>query len=861
MVVLRVRLDADVLGLVLVLVSLSLLMVVPAVASPRVKVIKLAVGNPSPSPRAAENVVVSVAALRAIAPDFLAAPIVVTASDARTLQEDATTLATKELASQVDDLDGDGKADEIAFQIELGPGQARVVSIAYGEPATVERLRGEYPRRTHAISTPNPEGLGWESEPVAWRIDLGVRNAIDLLGKRRPALALERFSAPEYDPSHESPAGRTVFAIGDSLGIGAVGALVDGKPVRLADVASRTGRVISSGPVRAIAEIHYRGWKVAGRSLDLVSRFSVWAGEHGFLHAIEATNADGVPLVTALPRKAGVAEIDPTSIVAPGAHAYGTYGHQVLGPDGQGRQSLSDQNLGLAIVVPAASDLAPTEAEADHLVRVPLQGGRAAWYVMAAWDQEGTERLVVDPSESGRHLAGSRVLPADGILSLQQFSALVRERAAALVHPATVTILSTAAAPQSAPPDSLRPAAPKTVPGAITLMIAAADRTARLWEPVVSGTAVGSMRRSSGLGFFTEGDDRAGEWKQQQGYFWTGGFWVGELWKLYQRTQDEKYRRWADLWNAHLLGTEEEQNHDTGFLNYYSSALGYSLTKNRDYRESGLRAARRLKQLFNPKTRLVGAWGVGDDDSIIDTMMNLQIWWWAAEETGDPEWRELARQHALRSAELFVRPDGGVIQSVHYNPGDGRQRFGRPGKDEVALGNTAKPGEVVFHHTHQGFAADTAWARGCAWAVYGFTLAYRETKEPRLLAAAEKVSAFVLDRLPEDGVPWYDFHDEGVHFRNRDSSAAAVIANGLLMLSESVEDPKRRLLYRREAERIVQSLIDRYLTPVAASDATPPGVLRHGCSTRPSDGMLTYGDYYLLEALFRLDQRQGRPGR
>src|SRR2546427_9121666 len=280
----------------------------PASATPRIKVIKLSITNPTDQARLHENIVLSVADLKHIAPDFKAGDVIVTTSDASTLEEDARTLQTVELPSQADDLDGDNKYDELAFQIDLKPKQTRVVTIAYGDTPTIQRLRDDYPRRTAAKFTMKFDGLAWESESTAWRIYFDKRNAIDFYGKRRPGLYLEMFGAPEYVYHWESPLGRDIYRIGDAIGIGAVAALFDGKVVKVSDVAERNWRIISAGPVRVVVELTYKGWKVGSREVNLTSRMTQWAGKHGFEHQVTAENADGLTLVTGIVRQAGLQE-------------------------------------------------------------------------------------------------------------------------------------------------------------------------------------------------------------------------------------------------------------------------------------------------------------------------------------------------------------------------------------------------------------------------------------------------------------------------------------------------------------------------------------------------------------------------
>ncbi len=823
-------------------VPLLLLAFVPAdtaLAAPHVRVLKLSVANPGPEARVAEGVVVPWSPLRQAAPDLAALGLVVTASDAASLEEDDAVLQTMELPSQVDDLDGDGQPDELAFQLDLGPRQTRIVNVAYGDLATLSRLRSPYPPRVRAAS----RAAAWESELAGWGMALSPCGVTSLRGKRRPGLHLDDFGSPgQHDPSTGSE-----LVAGDGPGVGSVGVLSGGETA----LASKgEWKILADGPVRVVAEL--RCGARAGSGALLTSRITQWAGERGFEHRLSARTLGGAALVTGLPRRPGEVEI--VTGRSEGSLALATWA-PVPTPASSDGGEIPGESLGLAVIVPSGNAGAAVGGDtAGHLVPLKLAGSEASWYVTAAWDREGTDTLVGRGNYREAGDGESRLLPPPPRWTREAFAAEVESRRARRERPALVALLSRQGAPQPAPADTRAPAGRKSYSEALSLLQQSALRTAQQWAPVLGAATRTPGLCFGGAGFLEDGDGATGEWRSRRGHGWTGSFWIGELWTLYERTRRPEFRRWAEQWNGALLGDEAFHNHDVGFLSFYSSAKAHDLTGEPAYREGALRAAARLEQLYNPRTGLVASWEVGGDDTIVDTMMNLQIWWWASRTTGDLRWRELGRQHALRTAEWFVRPDGSTIQSVHYNPGDGRQAFGPPG-DKRQVANAAAPGERVFSHTHQGFAADTAWARGQAWGLYGFTAASEETKDAALLATAERIAGFVVDRLPEDGVTWYDLHDEGVHWRNRDTSAAAIFAIALLRLSEATADPARSQRYRAEGERIVQGLIDRYLAPVAAGDPTPPGVLRHGCRTRPHDGRLTYGEYYLLEALSWLVDR------
>jgi hypothetical protein len=326
-----------------------------------------------------------------------------------------------------------------------------------------------------------------------------------------------------------------------------------------------------------------------------------------------------------------------------------------------------------------------------------------------------------------------------------------------------------------------------------------------------------------------------GSWDTNGPRNWASGFLPGSFWLMYEFTGESNWRLWAQRWQAGLESQKTRTDEqDLGFVLFTSFGNGYRLTREESYRRILLTAAGSLAQRYDARVGLIRSRGDIDDteefEVIIDALMNLELLFWASRNGGRHEWYEMAHQHALSTLKHHLRADGGTYQTVSLDP---------------------KTGAVRAQSKEQGCWLETTWSRGQAWAVYGFTVAYRETRDPRLLQAARLTADYALRHLPGDGVPYWDFQAPGIPNEPRDSSAAAALASALVELSQLEPDPQRAADDWNAARTILRSLSSpEYLARRKSIQA----ILLHGTAYRPHDKYdtgLIQGDYYFLEALLR----------
>jgi unsaturated chondroitin disaccharide hydrolase len=327
--------------------------------------------------------------------------------------------------------------------------------------------------------------------------------------------------------------------------------------------------------------------------------------------------------------------------------------------------------------------------------------------------------------------------------------------------------------------------------------------------------------------------------------WWCSGFYPGTLLYLNEANKNKQLEKLAE---ASLNNLKKEQfntsTHDLGFMMYCSFGNANRLNHKAEYDTILMNSAKSLSSRYNSKVGVIKSWDsapwnhatANQMPVIIDNMMNLELLFWATKHSGDSTYYKIAVNHADNTMKNHFRKD---FSSFH----------------EVVYDNAT--GAVVKQITNQGAADDSSWARGQAWGLYGYVVMYRETKDKKYLQHAENIAGYILNHpnLPKDKIPYWDFNAPNIPDAMRDSSAAAIISSALFELS-TYADEQKAATNRKDAETILANL----LTPeyIAAPKTNGGFILLHGVGNMPNkteiDTPLTYGDYYLVEAMLRYKQ-------
>ncbi|MFC5652774.1 glycoside hydrolase family 88 protein [Paenibacillus solisilvae] len=318
-------------------------------------------------------------------------------------------------------------------------------------------------------------------------------------------------------------------------------------------------------------------------------------------------------------------------------------------------------------------------------------------------------------------------------------------------------------------------------------------------------------------------------------YWWTNGFWPGMLWQMYHATRQENYKTAA-------VGVEQRLDkafegfdglhHDVGFMWLHSAVANYRLTGDERAKTRGLHAANLLAGRYNPRGKFIRAWN--DDCTgwiIVDSMMNIPILYWASETTNDPRFAYIAKDHADTVLANVVRDDGSCNHIAILNP---------------------ENGELMEAPGGQGYEAGSSWSRGQAWALYGFALSYRYTKDSRYLDAAKKIANyFIANVASTDFVPLVDFRSPAEPVK-WDTTAGVCAACGMLEIAEAAGELERPL-YLNAAIAVLQATDRRFCNWNPEEDSiVAGGTEAYFCRPGGDDVPIIYGDYFFIEAVLRL---------
>ncbi len=752
-----------------------------------------------------------------LVPGFDGFSFIITTTHSPDLELDMKKKKTDELESQALDENRDGRVEKIGVFLPLKSFEKKVITIHIGEVNRISRIKGQYKNLCNVIIA--EDEIFWESDKIAYRYDHSIP-CISIIGKRTQRNILEEFTSSYYNGKKQTFLGEEISICQKSPGFGGLGIIKNGVFTGF-DKYVNTG-ACGDGPLAS-------GFSVlatTGKSIKVeihytISRESRWT----IVEIVLSGNWKGVQFATGIPLRTGEHILSSSDYIASFA------GQPVLG---------------LGLYVPENFNGGMEKMKGYHLVKLmPDNEGKLIYAFSGYWELEHNQNVVypeevdilvpeVVYSNSDKRLNRVVIRPSLKLNNIENFkSALNGDITVQLRNKPVIRRISREALTYTElyPPEAVKKNRKKTYKEARDLMI---NRIAMLAEK--------GLNDPGNEKFWEQSDSEGNPHYLKPNTGWGNGYWVSMLWDSYRITGDSKFKEWALKSNSLMIGNENRPSMVAGLDYWDASVRTFKETGDKTWRESALKVADNMYDAtMNSSAGLMPTSILRDRKDLdnpykdiiyvkVDAMICIPILFWAYQETGNIKYLEAGKLHAMKTKEYLIDPDGSAFQLSWHHP---------------------ETGELIGVGTNQGLGGNSRWARGQAWVLDGFADAYNMSKDQEFADIFRQSVEWISENLPEDYVPWYDYDDQGVFYRYRDTSAPAISAYALLRMSEAEEDPEQARNYKELGIKIVNSLIDNYLTKVGEEDTRPSGMLSHQCYVKHfnSSGEQIWGSFNLLRAL------------
>ncbi len=755
-------------------------------------------------------------------PEFDGISFVVTTTNSPDIATDLQKIQAYELPSQAIDENGDGRQENIGIYISIEAQEKKVITVHIGQPERIVRLKSWYKKLCDASLMNDCSSLLWESDKVGYRYDR-LRNVINIIGKmtHRNLVDLIKYSAD----------GRNSFSLlceeiiiqSNPPGFAGIGILENGRVRSFKEFKPSEIAVRASGPIATCVEI-----KIYEKDLSINSNYILSQGNRWTKVKTDISgDLNKKQFVVGILKRGNEQIFNENNLISTLA------GSPLIG-------------LGVCVFEDYFSGLIENDGYHFALLK-PDKKGHIEYAFAGYWELEH-QANIVDQGEldilmpktyymDRYKTAGWILMRPSRMDNKDEFQIRLKNDLTWIKkNQVNVKCLSEKAMTYSEklPPESVKENRKKSYDESLELIIG------RLRLFAEEGLAEEGKER-----FWITSDPNGKPSFIRPNRSWGDGYWVSMLWDAFYVTGDTIFKQWALKSNELMLGGEETPGHSTG-LNYWNaSARSYKETKDNVWLESVIKCADMFLQIAHPVNGFVPGYSLDarkDKDNplderagyYIDAMICVPILWSAYQETKDEKYLEAGIRHTDATINALIEPDGAVYQLAWFHP---------------------KTGEILAIGTTQGYAGNTRWSRGHSWVLDGFPDAYKATKKKEYLDVFRHSAGWMMKNLPDDLVPWYDYDDQGVFWRFRDTSAGAICAYGLMRMSDLETDSTLAKEYKNFAIRMVNSLIDNYLAPVNNEDTRPEGMLSHQCYVKVNRGEQIWGSFSLMKALCWLREK------